>query len=676
MVEEMEEKTQNSNVSEASSSKIRIGVRGKFLGILLPVVVVAIVGILLLVYSKTSKIVMQKSENLLTTQTESVVNSVETWMTEVMTALNEQRDVLEYSPFTAQQELEYIRHTVDRYEAFPAGIYIGEANGDLVHSSFVPGADFDTLSKPWYKGGVVSDDIFWGSVYFDEDSQSNVVWAAGKLKDHNGGVRGVVAADIYLNAISEIVNKVTLQKTGGIFLVDSESGMIIGHKNKELLGTYLKDQKEDMYSKVGNLISSKKTGLQTIKTGDGSMNLELENVPNSSWVTISYVPQSEVLSDLNVLNRVLMIIAVIGIVALFLVIVILVKYMIVKPVKEIDGVALRIADGELNEEITYSSNDEFGELALNFNRTVTRLRDYVDYIDEISDVLNQIALGKLNFELKLKYEGNFAKIKDSLENISNEFNHTIRQIQQSSEQVTSGSEQIAIGAQSLSGGSVEQAESIERLSGVIEHISKKFDENAQDALKVKEQSVYTEQEIFECNDKMEQMTKAIAQISDKSGEIGKIIKTIEDIAFQTNILALNAAVEAARAGEAGKGFAVVADEVRNLASKSAEAAKSTAQLIEDTIQVVGNGTAIVEDTAESMVHVVENSKKVTETVEQIAKTINEQAISMGQVTDSVDSISNVVQTNSATAEESAAASEELSGQAQELLLMVSKFDLK
>lgn len=346
------------------------------------------------------------------------------------------------------------------------------------------------------------------------------------------------------------------------------------------------------------------------------------------------------------------------------------------PVKEIDTIARKIADGELNESIHYRSKDELGRLAVNFNKTVTRLKDYVNYIDEISAVLNEVANGNLVFNLTYDYAGEFAKVKLALEHISDSLNQTMTQISQSADQVSSGSDQVASGSQALSQGATEQASSIEELAATITDISQQVNQNAEQAVNASKQAETVGEQITTSNQSMEQMTAAMSEISDKSSQIGKIIKTIEDIAFQTNILALNAAVEAARAGDAGKGFAVVADEVRNLASKSADASKDTALLIEGSIQAVEKGTQIANTTAEQLVQVVKGAQDIVTAIDGIAEASRNQADSIRQVTQGVDQISSVVQTNSATAEESAAASEELSGQAQILKSLVSRFKLK
>ncbi|WP_289301867.1 methyl-accepting chemotaxis protein [Sporofaciens musculi] len=347
-----------------------------------------------------------------------------------------------------------------------------------------------------------------------------------------------------------------------------------------------------------------------------------------------------------------------------------------RPVKELDNVAKKIAEGDLDQSITYNSRDELGTLATNFNKTVGRLRNYVNYIDEISNVLRQIAGGNLVFELTLDYEGEFAKVKQALEEISHSLNETLGQINQAADQVSSGSDQVSSGAQALSQGATQQASSIEELAATINEISTQVKDTAATANEVRRQTDQTGEQVATSNTQMQEMIAAMTEISDKSTQISKIIKTIEDIAFQTNILALNAAVEAARAGEAGKGFAVVADEVRNLASKSSEASKSTAGLIEGTVQAVEKGTEIANATAESLFAVVESTKGVVASVDKIASAADQQADSIEQVTLGIDQISSVVQTNSATAQESAAASEELSSQAQVMKNLVGRFTLR
>lgn len=347
---------------------------------------------------------------------------------------------------------------------------------------------------------------------------------------------------------------------------------------------------------------------------------------------------------------------------------------IIEPILKLKDAMIVVSKGVLTQKLDLKRNHtEIGQLAGAIEDTKETLSAY---IEEISNILQNIAAQNLCVGVENDYVGDFSSIKNSLNTIISSLNQAFGTINQSVEQISDGSEQVAVGAQTLSQGSTEQASSIEELAATINEISEQVKNNAINAQQASEQASSVGNEMMESNRQMQEMIQAMEDINNSSNEIGKIIKAIEDIAFQTNILALNAAVEAARAGAAGKGFAVVADEVRNLASKSAQASKNTSSLIETSLRAVEHGTQLANVTAKSMISAVDGAGKVAETVNKISVASNTQAESITQITIGVDQISSVIQTNSATAEESAAASEQLSGQAQLLKDIISKYQLK
>lgn len=290
--------------------------------------------------------------------------------------------------------------------------------------------------------------------------------------------------------------------------------------------------------------------------------------------------------------------------------------------------AEKIAEGDLDVEINYEGKDELGQLA----RAFKRMSDY------LNDVMTNISI--------------------------------------SSDQVAVGATQVSSSSQALSQGATEQASSVEELTASIEQISAQTLQNAENAGRANEIALSSKADAVTGNDHMQGMLKAMDEINEASASISKIIKVIDDIAFQTNILALNAAVEAARAGQHGKGFAVVAEEVRNLAAKSANAAKETTALIEGSIKKSEGGTKIASETAVSLTKIVEGVSKAADLVGQIATASHEQSAGIAQINKAIQQVSEVIQTNSATSEESAAASEELSGQADMLKEQISRFKLK
>ena len=347
---------------------------------------------------------------------------------------------------------------------------------------------------------------------------------------------------------------------------------------------------------------------------------------------------------------------------------------ITEPVGEMQEASHDLASGNLGVEIVYQSKDALGVLADNMRGLTKTFRDI------IGDVENQLAeMGRGNFAVQSgcpnAYVGDFARLRECVQELTASMSDTLAQIDVSADQVNSGGEQVSSSAQALAQGATEQASSVEELAATINEISSQVEATAGHAREAREDNQQSHDQIEICSAHMSDLMTAMRDIENKSQEISKVIKTIEDIAFQTNILALNAAVEAARAGSAGKGFAVVADEVRNLATKSQEASASTATLIEDTVRAVQEGSRLSNETDEALKEVVLRAEKVMEAVNLISDATRQQTHDVAQVSVGIDQISSVVQTNSATAEESAAASEQLSGQANLLKELVGRFTL-
>lgn len=348
---------------------------------------------------------------------------------------------------------------------------------------------------------------------------------------------------------------------------------------------------------------------------------------------------------------------------------------IIHPVRQIADAAVKLAQGDLHVELEYQSKDELGVLSDQVRGLANKLEKIVN--DE-NAFLATMADGDFTVDsiCPEEYIGGFRPVLVSFRSIADKFNHTMKQVAIAASEVSAGASQVSDSAQALAQGATEQASSVEELSATMADIAENARNIAASANESNQSGNEAGRKLMASNDHVRKLSAAMDNISTSSQEIGKIISTIEDIAFQTNILALNAAVEAARAGTAGKGFAVVADEVRNLASKSDEAAKATKELIETSVNAVKEGSDVMGQVSQALDETAELAGKAVSLMDEVAVEIGGQTDAIAQVNDGIDQISSVVQTNSATSEECAAASQELSSQANVMNQLTSEFKVR
>ena len=539
-----------------------------------------------------------------------------------------------------------------------SSVYLGTPDNKLIESSgYIPPAGFDVTTREWYINAVNTDEVYVSDPYIDVLTNKPVISISKKVT-RNGNVFGVICMDILMDDALASIKVDSISNEFYVTLLDKNL-KVIYHPN-----TDIKEETIKNYLSVAN-------SSQVAKDFDNTKRVVRQtNIKSTNWIVLGLLPKS--LINLEIIKIILIYILLTLIVLLFAFIIgarISKKYF--TPLISISKKVNQLSEGNLNlifDEPNVST--EVKTLTTSLNNMITNLNLY---IKDIEESLKAISTGNTTKVSDISYTGDFVLIKSSIDNIRESLGKLLSQIFITSDQLVLGANQVSSGSVQLSRGATDQASAIEELSASLNDVSNQIRLNAENSNKSIQSSIKSSELIDKGEKDMIDMLKSMSEIGEASSQIAKIIKTVEDIAFQTNILALNAAVEAARAGQAGKGFAVVADEVRNLASKSADAAKDTTVLIDRAINAVNSGKEIADVTASTFAEIKESSESLKALIEEISGATNAQAESINQINIGVEQISSVIQSNTLTAETSAATSEELLAQATALSQLIEKF---
>ncbi len=541
----------------------------------------------------------------------------------------------------------------------------------MMSDGYITGPNYDIASRPWYEA-VTSNKTFITLPYIDINTGKTVVTIAAPITETNtDNVIGVSAIDMSLDSIVKIMNNYIVGDTGFLVCL-GPAGTILYHPNSAYVNQNFSET---------NFSSDMKSAVSNAAFGDYIFSIDnteyygsLTEIGDTGFMVLTCMPEDEAMAVHKSITKQIDGAFFISLIIMAICVFILSK-MIIRPLVSLRNIAQSIAEGNLDVTMDVHSSDETGQVSVAFSKTVEQLKKYIVYINEIANVLSQISLGNLVFTLENDYTGEFSKIKDSLLEIRTNLTTTLSHVSRSSDKVLENSMHMSDNALALAQGATEQASAVEQLAASLNDVSHHVEVSAQRAENANQQAISVGEHISISDKKMKEVLYSIQHINEFSSQIEAIIKTIEDIAFQTNILALNAAVEAARAGTAGKGFAVVADEVRNLAGKSAEAAKNTTQLIIQTIEAVADSTKIAHTAASAMNEVVAGANSIIAELNEISKMSSEQSNAISQITIGIEQISSVVSTNSASAEETSAAVNVLSSQAKIMEKEIKRFKL-
>ncbi len=552
-------------------------------------------------------------------------------------------------------------------------VWISDLDASVLTQSdgFTSGEGWDVTTREWYKCIEMKQTILT-EPYVDSATGKMILSAVSPIYDETGAALGAVGMDISMDHMTDVMSSYKIGR-GGYILLLSQSGTFLYHPQSDIIQKNITEINISQ-NVVDAVLSGSNTFLRYSANGMPKYG-SVEPAGETGYIIVSNLPVLEYYSLLIGMVIALVIIFIIGII-LIAVSIKKSAAKLTKPILELNHIAQKLADGDLDVHLHIESEDEIGELGDSIGKTVSRLKEYIVYIDETAEVLAEISNGHLNISLKNDYVGEFQKIKDALINISDSMNEVMEGINETSERVSVGATELASASQMIAEGAELQAASVEEIAATTNTVADHVENSRRDAEHAARETEHVTEMIEQNQEKMTLMMNAMNEIRQTSQQVVGIIQTIEEIAEQTNLLSLNASIEAARAGEAGKGFSVVADEIGKLATESSKAASTTRDLIEISMEEINKGNTIADSAMNALRESVSAVGGVNDMIRKTAENAVVQAESMEQLRTGIDEIARAIQDNSAASQETSATSEELASHAEVLNKMVQKFELK
>lgn len=636
--------------NEMKKSKPLKGIKAKLLKTILPCVAIAIIVIIVISYVASKEIIVQEAKDLLRAESKMNTRELETWTTGILNTLDIVQNTMQTIPMSEEMEKTYLATTVGMSEDYPNGVYVGDDQGKYVDmSGWVPDADYVVTERDWYQEGLTHETFAFGAPYLDADSGAFIVSASALIQTNNGA-KTVAATDVFLSYASEMVSDIKVMGDGYAFLVDTDSNIILAHKDKDLVAQSVFKDSEDAYIRaVADKIGSDSGKVQTVKVGKTVYYVEIEPIKGTSWALVSNVKESTVLKELGNLQSKIIFVMVVAIIIIGILIERIV-HIVVDPIKSLTSDIGRITEGDFTVEVQTKGEDEVAVMGNRMKEFIGTMRGTIGDIFSISGQLNQQA-------------ENSSAVSETLYGSAATQSSAMKELNATVEELAKSVTEVAENATSL-------AMIVSEADQIGSDASKKMKDTVVISGKGRDDMDKVKRAMDDIQKSVTQLEAAVGHVGESTEEITKFVEIIGDIASQTNLLSLNAAIEAARAGEAGKGFAVVAEEIRNLAETSAGAVDKisaiTAEintLVDDAVDKTKVSAQNINDSEELITTAYYTFHDIYKTIGETNDLVQEMIANVNKVDEVATSVAAITQEQSASAEEILATSENLAQEA-------------